>query len=95
MHKNELRRAIIADVEANKDTYSLRELHILTDLFRRKSSETDYATLTEVEWNRVMMISTLLRMDDAGSVRRLRLVADAVQRRRANTPKTGGTDMPA
>lgn len=81
MYKKELRKSIMADVEANKNSCLLRELHTLSALFRRMADEEAYFTMTEKELNQIRLIFTIIHMSNEGSVRRLRLVAEAVARR--------------
>lgn len=80
MYKKELRKAIVANIEANKNSVTLNELYILSDLFRRRTDAKDYATLTEREWEQASLISTVLRIKDKRRIRNLRIVADAMER---------------
>ena len=78
MYKKELRKAIVANIEANKNSVTLNELYILSDLFRIRTDAKDYATLTEREWEQASLISTVLRIKDKRRIRNLRIVADAM-----------------
>lgn len=62
--KREIRKAIIQNVEQNKNVYSLRELYIISDIEKRACDDELYQTVKEKEWSIRSSISGLLECDE-------------------------------
>lgn len=62
--KRELREAIIENVNATKNAYSLHELYTISDILRRKYDDKEYITLTDKEFCISSILNNMLSCSD-------------------------------
>lgn len=63
-YKREIRKAIIRNVEQNKNVYSLRKLYIVSDIERRAYDDELCQTVEKREWSIQSSISSLLKCNE-------------------------------
>lgn len=59
-YKSELRQAIGEDARAIKNIYVLRQLYIITDILKRYCDEEAYKTLTDNEWDIIVILNNII-----------------------------------
>lgn len=63
-YRNEIRKAIYYHVSQDKNTYALREILKVADIFHRRYDDDKYRTVTDLENDQAAVISLMLRCED-------------------------------
>lgn len=63
-YKREIRKAIIQNVEQNKNAYSLKKLYTITDIERRFNDDELYQTVDDKEWSIWSSTNKIINCDE-------------------------------
>lgn len=72
----ELREQITQNAKRTKNKMALQELITISDLFRKRYDEENYKLSSEAEWQQILLIDTVLRIQDLKYLRSLKAFAE-------------------
>lgn len=71
----ELRDQIGQNAKRIKNRIALQKLVIISDLLRKQNDDEDYKLLSDAEWMQVLLINTVLQIQEPRHLRSLKTIA--------------------